>query len=287
MKKQNSTFALTTITDIQQIPPRQRTPENLRPLKTVSATCLSAEPAPKGSAQYQRVGVITKLGFIAMPVWEQLADALILRLYGKNSDGAEQILSIAVKSLLFGTAPEFYARSVLLEQRCAWELYRADKSLLLRAMQNPTTVQLIFRALGDETGPLLLLEDKARTDIVMHFCEAVYQSSGQRDYYAVVFDTANDMERYFLWMLMAVNGHPEQGAWANRSIVAFALSGEETVEINQAVSFLRKKGDISLVFLGEEPSEENPPAIKEMTQLLCNKQITPVTELGRALCNLK
>lgn len=284
MEKQHCTFANTVITDVQQIPPEMRTSENLRPLKTISATCLSAEPEPKGAIQYQKVGVVTSLGYIPMPLWIHLADEQILKHYGNYSLEAKQIGSAAMKSLLFGTDPEFYAHSTLIEQSCVREPNAESKHLLLQAIRNPVIARKIFRELGTGPGPLIPLEEKERTDIVLHFTEVVYRSQEQTLCYAVVFDGADDMEQYFSWLLLSAREHLDE--LSNRRIVAFALSGERTDAIVRVVSILGKECDISLVFL-EESSDEETPAIQEIVRLLNGEPVDRRTEFGRTLHKLR
>lgn len=284
MKKQHCTFANTVITDIQQIPPEMRTSENLRPIKTISATCLCAEPEPKGSVQYQKVGVVTNLGYIPMPLWIHLADEQISKHYGNYSLEAKQIGSVAMKSLLFGTDPEFYAHSTLIEQSCIQEPHAENKRLLLQILRNPVLARQIFRELGTGPGPLIPLEEKERTDIVMHFTEVVYQTKGQMLCYAAVFDSADAMEQYFSWLL--VSTYEQLDALADRRIAAFALSGERTNAIDRVVDILRKECDISLVFL-EESSETDPPTIREIGRLLHGEPVDRSSKFGRTLSNLK
>ncbi len=116
------------IKDATKIPPERITARNLTPNGTVAATRLIDKPNGAGDGtsklKQQRVEVVTRLGHIALPAWEELTERLI-----KNRLGEEALakaIAAAENDPSCETSPEFYAREQLLAQMAKSE----DESLV-------------------------------------------------------------------------------------------------------------------------------------------------------------
>ena len=169
-----------------------------------------------------------------------------------------------------------------------------NKELILKAIQNPKIVRLIYRALAEDPGPLRRYGDGAIPDNSVYCAVIVYLDRNGKQYSMAAFD---DVSIYLHFGMQALH------AWMTgednlieTDTISLLLSGGtnllsnmrwKTEQIADRKTAPVPNAGLSLVAcLSADIPATAPVELAEMTRLFRGEAIDPATELGQAILAL-
>lgn len=170
-----------------------------------------------------------------------------------------------------------------------------NKELIIKAIQDPAVVRLIYRALAEDPGPLRRYSDEAITDSSVYYALVVYLDQNGKLYNMAAFEDISvylyfQGKALFDWMnrrddcieddtiSLLLNGGRDK-LLCNMRIEAKPVDGYETGPVPDA-------GLSLMACLNADIPESASAELAEMTRLFRGESITPRTELGQAILAL-
>lgn len=170
-----------------------------------------------------------------------------------------------------------------------------NKELIIKAIQDPTVVRLIYRALAEDPGPLRRYSDETIPDSSVYYAVVVYLDQNGKLYNMAAFEDIS-VYLYFQgkalcsWInrrddcieddtiSLLLNGGGDK-LLCNMRIEAKPVDGYETGPVPDA-------GLSLMACLNASIPADATPELAEMTRLFRGEPIIPMTELGQAILAL-